>query len=168
MPNGTCKKGTRKAATLVELLTVVAIISMMLAILLPALGNARAKAKVTICQANLYTIRLAFRMYLDQNRETMPYVDTSKPSISLFIWPHLSSLKPFQCPADENGKCFFKYGSSYFYYNMELGGRRFGELMKTRGPQQPMLRDYKSFHGPRTRPNSINCLYLDGSIGPRP
>src|SRR5947207_3405781 len=57
----------RKAFTLVELLVVVGIISLMIALLLPALKKARDAANKLSCSSNLRQMALATRMYLDDN-----------------------------------------------------------------------------------------------------
>jgi prepilin-type N-terminal cleavage/methylation domain-containing protein len=63
-----CKRGF----TLVELLVVISIITMLLGILLPALGKVRQIAKRTYCCANLHNVGLGLKMYLDNNRYIMP------------------------------------------------------------------------------------------------
>jgi prepilin-type N-terminal cleavage/methylation domain-containing protein/prepilin-type processing-associated H-X9-DG protein len=57
----------RRGFTLVELLVVVAIIAMLLAILLPALGRAQDAAKVVACGANLRQIGIAEYAYANEN-----------------------------------------------------------------------------------------------------
>lgn len=62
----------RLAFTLVELLVVVAIIALLISILLPALGQVRARSKRVQCQTNLRTIGHAVQFYLSENNDTFP------------------------------------------------------------------------------------------------
>jgi prepilin-type N-terminal cleavage/methylation domain-containing protein/prepilin-type processing-associated H-X9-DG protein len=55
------------AFTLIELLVVISILGALMAILLPNLSNARARAKRVVCAANLRTLGLATALYLDNN-----------------------------------------------------------------------------------------------------
>lgn len=63
----------RKAFTLIELLVVVAIIAVLVALLLPALGRARQQAKIVVCAANLHQVGVALVSYMTEDRsQTVP------------------------------------------------------------------------------------------------
>ncbi len=63
----------RTGFTLIELLVSVSIVALLAAILLPAIQQARAIARRTVCQSNLRQWALAVRMYADAHHGMLPY-----------------------------------------------------------------------------------------------
>ncbi|WDE97597.1 type II secretion system protein [Lentisphaera profundi] len=65
---------TKRNFSLIELLVVIAIIGILASLLLPSLGKAREKAKISVCTSNLKQIGSANFMYFDDNDSYFPTV----------------------------------------------------------------------------------------------
>ncbi len=63
----------QRAFTLVELLVVIGIIALLISILLPALGKARAQAKTTQCASNMRQIGQAILTYAGDQKGVLPF-----------------------------------------------------------------------------------------------
>ncbi|MDD2711119.1 MAG: prepilin-type N-terminal cleavage/methylation domain-containing protein [Verrucomicrobiae bacterium] len=108
------KSPAKKAFTLTELLVVIALISILTGLLLPALRNARSQAQSIQCLGNLKQIGGAFQMYANDNNDWFPSVlfseRTHTPQTS---WCYLlSSYLGFNWDASQN---YPDSGSSVFY-----------------------------------------------------
>jgi len=105
---GLCCAGYR-AFTLIELLTVIAIIAVLAAILFPVFGRVREKARQTSCISNERQLGFALLQYAADADEALPNGVT--PDRHSWFWagegwagqsmPYLKSTAVFACPDDD-------------------------------------------------------------------
>lgn len=82
----------RRAFTLVELLTVIAILSLLLSVLMPSLERARGRGRMACCAANLHSIGNALASYMASFRGIFPY-GVPKPA-EICNHPHYETWRP--------------------------------------------------------------------------
>lgn len=109
------------AFTLIELLTVIAIIAVLAGLLFPVFMTARAKAREISCVSNLRQVGLAIRMYAQDYDELYPWAVDPTDKYTPEIWapypefqaqipfmpmmhealqPYVRSKDLFRCPSD--------------------------------------------------------------------
>ncbi len=101
--------GGGQAFTLVELLIVIGIITLLAAMLLPALSRTKEAARTISCSNNIRQLGIAAMTYSLDNRGNLPFFldwlhSSSPASIDLTtgkLYPHLRSKTVYLCPTDK-------------------------------------------------------------------
>jgi len=162
------KTSHRFGFTLIELLVVISIISLLIAILLPALSRAREQARRAACASNVRQFMVAVHIYAQDYEDAPPagaayygsgpsyygrYVFSNVMRYELGTHYQLANVKNWLCPSgmdQQRHKLWRVYGQNYVTangtsYSNNLSQTSYGYLIGLgfngagRGPTQPGL-----------------------------
>jgi len=117
-----------------------AIIAILSAILFPALGASRERARRSACQMNQRFVAMAIRQYSQDADEHLPLWSVNDSGVSVatpYGWadaviPYIKNPDQFQCPSEgtyrpidvnNNGTLLDDFGSVDYLYNSRLSGQ---------------------------------------------
>lgn len=158
----------RAGFTLLELLTVIVVIGLMAAILMPVYQRVTASGRATACISHLRQLGMGLTAYLADHDNQMPVLKTGResladevPVIDNTLDKYVTDKAIFACPADR--KFAARSGTSYVW-NITLNGQPLASLnflgVVDQYSRIPILGDKEGFH-PYSE-NKVNILYADG------
>lgn len=179
--------------TLIELLTVIAIIGILAAIIIPTVGAVRESARASQCASNLREKGKATLLFADDNRGRLPRQDFNYLQE---LWPYVTSsgrplptISGTQLPADLSGSVFECPSASNdttstvrsYGINLRINGYGTHSSGKVLNMSQIIIPSRTAMYadsratsvlisqnslGPRHR-DKFNVCYADGHVGPR-
>jgi len=162
----------KRGFTILELLTVVAVVIGLAAISVRVYTLISKRAAQAACVNNLHQLGVSLENYLQDNNGEMPSLAAGRadkasdePVLETVLAEYVSSTEVFHCPADK--ELFEKSGSSYIW-NTALNGQNRFDLKFLDGSDKvtsvPLIFDKGDFHASGV---GVNILYGDYSVSDR-
>lgn len=174
------------AFTLVEMLVVVAVITILIALLYPVLGIVEEKANRAKCQSNLHQIGVAAAQQFGELGEKLPYRGTADGDQFKYgvaaeqLMPYVKNIKEvFDCPANpgnqylqESERVKFKFPSQQYWTDYEFNSylcsywkAPYNDKRQNRIVDASVVAyayDYPYKPGKSPHRDGFNIAYLDG------
>ena len=166
------KTNRRRGFTLMEILTVFAILVLLVGIAVPTYNRMKASARSSQCTAKLRQIGIALNRYVYENATRMPTMvaarenkDQEVPALDTVLVDYVSGPDWFRCPGDHEEQLWKKTGTSYLW-NSTLNNQMITHLdflgLTTQPVGIPVVSDKENFH--ESIGDEVNILYADGHV----
>lgn len=159
----------RRGFSLLEMLVAVAIILVLAALTVPAVGLMTSRAHSAKCVANLRGLGIGLNGYLADNNMVLPPLVAARSNVTENVKAidntlngYVDDMRIFTCPADPG--IATTTGTSY-YWNSALSGQSLASLnffVWTQATLIPVLVDKEGWH--RHTQNKVNHLFADGHV----
>ena len=162
------KLRSRYGFTLIELLVVIAIIGVLIALLLPAIQQAREAARRSQCKSNLKQVGLAMQNYVDVHSVLPPgnIIQGHGPTALEMILPMLDEVALYEQLNFERGGSAFWLGSSASVVNSTaLNGRKLNTWMCPSSSLDELTSSTNSYASPTytVRAMKGNYIFIGGA-----